>query len=77
MVVLKLLEFTERAALYDYFPENGKVSGKIMLNQKTGDRSIIEKVDDYSSKYAFNDLKRIEKYWSTGKFKEEDIVAWY
>ena len=68
----------ETRAIYVYFPEEGKDSGKVSISKGSGECSIISlaESDKYKS-YVFHLLSILRDFAKDGVFKESGIVAWY
>ena len=78
MVRIELLKLTEEEAVYKYFPEQEKEKyGIVAVNRSTGKRSIRQKLEEYTSEYAFQACRQIERYIAKGDFKTSGMIAWY
>lgn len=77
MVQIELMGLTEKNARYKYYPEDSKEYGIVALNRETGERTLEQSVDGYSTNYAAHALRRMEEFQKLGNFPKKDIVAWY
>lgn len=78
MLKLKRVNNTAENATYNYYPESREDYGTLFVNKKNGEVEIIKIAkDDEFRCYLGHAVSRIDKYFSSGGYLEEDIVAWY
>lgn len=78
MLTLKLKNENENSMIFNYYPENEKLFGTLNLDKKTGDIQIISVPEnDQHHRYLQHAVSKINEYFSSGKYKNIAIVAWY
>lgn len=78
MLTYNLIKETNETVVYDYFPENGKVSGTVSYDKKSNKCSIVTSPEiDKHQIYAQKMFSKIREYASNKSFEKEGIIAWY
>ena len=78
MLDLKLVSKDDKSVTYDYYPENEKVSGRIIISIDDCEILYTKKseYDQDTSNYLGHAIYRIKKYIKNNEFPETDLVAW-
>ncbi len=72
-----MISETENEIKYRYYPEDGKESGIVSVNKKTGECSVDEAAyNDRHQRYAMKLLKKMKEFVTDNSFEKNGIVAW-
>lgn len=78
MLKFILKEETAEKVVYEYFPENGTVSGTVSYNKKTDKFSIVAlPKTDRHQRYAQKMFSKIREWATDNSYQKQGTVAWY
>ena len=78
MLELILIKTTNDHLIYHYFPEAKSAYGMLSINTATGEIQIIKVSEsDMHRRYLSHAVSELRKFYETGIYCKESIVAWY
>jgi len=78
MLTYSLREIKDHLRIYRYFPEGKSSPGLVSIDQTSGIITILHLSDQDTSKiYAFKLISRLRKFYESGQYIDEGMIAWY
>lgn len=77
MLRLKLLNEYDNKIIYEYYPEDSNISGRISIDKKTGEIELIRQAEnDKFGRYKVHAVSAIMNYFKSKNYKMNETIAW-
>lgn len=78
MLVLKLVNNTDKKATYNYYPEGKEEFGVLSVNKVNGDINVDEVSNgDEFRRYIGHAVPKLKTFFKSGVYETEAMIAWY
>lgn len=77
MVRLKNIQFHNRIAEADYYPEEGLAKGYLAVDLESEEIQSFERAGDFGDSYLGHARARLVEMYKEGSTRKECLIMWY